>query len=56
MSKKQKPVVQIPVQHNGFPTRPALQDTGGGPRGQQRQQGFQNPNLSRRPPRRPGGR
>jgi hypothetical protein len=56
MSKKQKPAVQIPALQSGLPARPALQQPNGGPRGQQQRQGFQNPNLSRRPPRRPGGR
>jgi hypothetical protein len=57
VSKKQKPVVHMPGTLNGLPTRPTLQNNDGGPRGQQqRNQGFQNPNLTRRPPRRPGGR
>jgi hypothetical protein len=56
MSKKQKPMVQIPSTPNGLPMRPTLQNPNGGPKGQQRSPGFQNPNLSRRPPRRPGGR
>jgi len=57
MSKKQKPTVHIPAARNGLPERPALQHPNGGLRShQQRAPGFQNPNISRRPPRRPGGR
>lgn len=57
MSKKQKPTVHIPATRNGHTERPTLQHPNGGLRGhQQRAPGFQNPNISRRPPRRPGGR